>query len=149
MPKPELFLDSSALMAGILSSQGASRALLLLSEFNLIKLVVSEQVIAEVERNIAKKAPKVLVFVREMIRESRLSIYHNPNTEDLQLYMDWISHKADVPILVASIQAKVDYLVTLNSKHFLSDRTISVKSGIMIGSPGDALTWVRSQLSRK
>ena len=59
MPKIDLFLDSSALMAGIISAQGAARALLLLGEDEKIILTVSEQVIAEVESNIALKLPKI------------------------------------------------------------------------------------------
>jgi hypothetical protein len=35
--------------------------------------------------------------------------------------IDWNSHTADAPILVAAAQAEVDYLVTLNRKHFLDD----------------------------
>ena len=65
MPKIDLFFDSSALIAGIVSAQGAARVLLLLAEDEKILITVSEQVIAEVERNIARKAPKALQFARE------------------------------------------------------------------------------------
>ena len=46
-----LFFDSSALIAGIISDKGAARALLLLAEDRKLKISVSDQVIVEVERN--------------------------------------------------------------------------------------------------
>ena len=52
----KIFLDSSALIAGIVSDQGAARALLLIGEDEKIILTVSEQVIVEVERNIARRS---------------------------------------------------------------------------------------------
>ena len=70
MPRATLFLDSSALVAGILSAQGAARALLLLAEVGVIALVVSEQVIAETERAIARKVPRALPDLRRAIRRT-------------------------------------------------------------------------------
>jgi hypothetical protein len=57
-----------------------------------------------------------------------------------------VSHAADVPILMAAMQAKVDFLVTLNRSHFQDDPGVSQRSGLRIGTPGDALAWLRQQL---
>jgi predicted nucleic acid-binding protein len=148
MPKIDLFLDSSALMAGIISAVGAVRALLLLGEDDKIILTVSEQVIVEVERNLALKAPKVLPYAREMILHSNLRILKDPSPVEVRKHLDWISHAADVPILVAAVRANVDFLVTLNTRHFIEDVNVSRRSGLRIGTPGDALAWVRQQLSK-
>ena len=78
MPKTDIFLDSSALIAGIISSQGAARALLLLGEDEKLSLTVSEQVIAEIERNLARKAPQALPFAREMILRANIHIVRDP-----------------------------------------------------------------------
>ena len=141
-----VFLDSSALLAGIVSAQGASRALLLLGEDQKITLIVSEQVIAEVERNLARKAPQALPLAREMILRANLQIVRDPSPEDVHQHMDWISHAADLPILLAASRAGVGYLATLNTRHFLADPEVARKSGIRLGTPGDALAWVRSRL---
>jgi len=148
MPKIDVFLDSSALIAGIISDQGAARALLLLGEDEKIILTVSEQVLVEVERNIARKAPKALPFAREIILFANVRILRDPPKEEVQKHLDWISHAADVPILVAASQANVDFLATLNRKHFLNDPEVSSRSGLRIGMPKDALVWVREHLSR-
>ncbi len=143
MPEINVFLDSSALIAGIISEKGASRALLLLGEEKKITLTVTEQVIAEVERSIARKAPKALTFARQTLLSANLHILHDPPAKELEKFRNWISHPADLPILVAASKAKVGFSATLNMKHFMSDPEVSHRSGIRIGTPGDALAWVR------
>ena len=146
MPGINLFFDSSALIAGIISLSGAARALLLLSESKRLTITISEQVLVEVERSLARKALRVLPFAREMIREARLVIVNDPAPEELTARMDWISHTPDLPILVAAVKAREDFLATLNTRHFLDDPAVAEKSGLRLGTPGDALKWVREQM---
>jgi len=148
MPKPDLFLDSSALFAGVVSAEGASRALLLLAEGGLIVVTVSEQVVAEAERAVARKVPQALLTFREALRGAGLRIVRDPLPQDVEAYQDIIAHPADVPIVVAAMQARVDYLVTLNRKHFIDDRRVAARCGLRVGVPGDALAWVRKRLAR-
>ena len=44
-------------------------------------------------------------------------------------------------------QSKTDYLVTLNRRHYVDDPNVAARSGLRIGTPGDALVWVRGVLS--
>ena len=146
MSKTKLFLDSSVLFAGIASPSGAARVLLLLGETGQVALLVSEQVIAETERAVARKIPRILPELREAILKSSLLILPDPPAEVVLRRLDWISHVADAPILVAAAQAEVDYLVTLIRKHFLDDPQVAVRSDLRIGAPGETLAWVRSLL---
>lgn len=148
MPGIDLFLDSSALFAGIASPTGAARALLLLGETRKIQVVISEQVVAETERAVARKIPAALSLVRQAILNSQARIYPDPPFSEVQAYLSWMKDPTDVPILVAAMKARVGYLVTLNRKHFLEDATLAQKSGLRIGMPGDALAWVRERLVR-
>lgn len=145
MSRSRLFLDSSALFAGVASSKGAARALLLLAEGELIEIVVCEQVIVETEQALARKLPQALTLYREVLRRTGLRIRRNPSTEDVRANAGLVSHAADIPILVAAMQAKADYFVTLNRHHFLDDPLVAVRSGLRIGTPGEALAWVRAQ----
>jgi predicted nucleic acid-binding protein len=147
MSKINVFLDSSALFSGIFSSQGAARVLLLLAEDEKILITISEQVVTEVERNVARKIPEILPLAREMILVSHIRIVSDPQTEEVNQHQDWINHSADVPILLAAACARVDFLVTLNTKHFLEDPEVSRRTGLRIGTPGDALAWVRGKMS--
>ena len=84
MTSPELFFDSSALFAGIVSASGASRALLLLAEAGLVAITVSEQVVAETERAVARKIPRALPDFREAIRATGLRIVCDPTPDELE-----------------------------------------------------------------
>ena len=57
-----------------------------------------------------------------------------------------IIHPKDAPILRAAMDAQVDYLVTLNRKHFLGNPEVTRRSGLRIGAPEDFLAWFRQQL---
>jgi len=146
MSRINLFLDSSALFAGIASSTGAARVLLLLAETEHLTLTISEQVVAETERAIARKAPKALDDVRQAILTSKAQIVRDPTPEEVNSNMHLIAHPADIPIVLAAMHAKVDYLVTLNRKHFIDDPEVARQSGLRIGTPGEALAWVRGQM---
>ena len=145
MPEIKLFLDSSALFAGIVSSTGAARVLLLLAESGHITVKISEQVVVETERAIARKAPHALADLRKAILATKAQILHNPSQAEVKANLQLISHPADVPIVLAAMKARVDYLVTLNRVHFMDDPDVAVKAGLRIGTPGDALNWVRKQ----
>ena len=147
MSGPELFFDSSALFAGIVSASGASRALLLLAEAGQVAITVSEQIMAETERAVAHKIPLALPDFREAIRATGLRIVRDPSPEEIEAYADIIAHQADVPIVVAAMQVKTDYLVTLNRRHFMDDRAVADRSKLRIGTPGDALAWTRRCLA--
>jgi predicted nucleic acid-binding protein len=134
-------------MAGVISARGAARALLLMAESGHIRLTISKQVIVETERALARKAPQGLPYYRDALRYTRPRIVRDPDTEMIATHMDLCTHAVDVPIIVAAMIAGVDFLVSLNRRHFLDDPTVAEKSGLRIGSPGDALTWVRKVLS--
>ena len=149
MSRPTLFLDSSALFAGVVSPQGAARVLLLLAEVETIVVVVSEQVVAETERALARKAPRALPFYREALRSAGIRIVRPPSPAEVEKHQRIVSHPADVPILVAAMKAGVDYLVTLDRRHFLNDPGAADRSGLRIGTPGEALEWVRGRLIQR
>jgi predicted nucleic acid-binding protein len=145
MSKLKIFLDSSALIAGVLSSTGAARALLVLSENGAIELYISEHVIAECERSLARKAPEALPDFRATIKAANFKILENPSPAEVQAYLYLILDPQDVPILLSALQAKVDFLATHNRKHFLDDPEVAEKTGLCIGTPGDAIAWLRKQ----
>lgn len=146
MPKFNIFLDSSALIAGAISESGAAHVLLNLGESQDIVLTVSELVIIETERAMAKKAPGNLNDLRSLIKSSNLRIVDNPSKEKVKANLYLINDPNDVPILLAAMKAKVDYLATHNRRHFLDDPKVAEISGLRIGTPGDVLAWLRENL---
>lgn len=146
MPKFNIFLDSSALIAGAISESGAAHILLNIGESKDIVLTVSELVILESERSMARKSPSNLNDLRRLVKSSNLRIVPNPSRKEVEANLYLINVPSDVPILVAAMKAKVDYLATHNRKHFLDDPKVAERSGLRIGRPGDVLAWWRDNL---
>jgi predicted nucleic acid-binding protein len=146
MPRTKVFFDSSALVAGVISSTGAARALLVMAENKQIEVIISEQVIVESERSIAKKSPRALPSFRQTIRDASPLIVQNPSGKETRENLYLIADPDDVSILLAAMKAKVDFLVTHNRKHFIDDPKVAENSGLRIGTPGDALAWLRENL---
>lgn len=146
MSKIKVFLDSSAIVAGVISDSGAARVLLVMSENGEIEAFISEQEVAESERTIAKKVPHALPDFRQTLKDANPKIIHNPTQEEIEANLYLIADPDDVPILLAAMKTHVDYLATHNRKHFLADPKVAERSGIKIGTPGDVLVWIRENL---
>lgn len=146
MKKINIFLDSSALIAGIISETGAAHVLLQLGETEDIALTISELVLNETERSIARKSPENLGNAKKEIQKSNIKVLQDPSRKEIQANLYLMDDPDDVPILLAAIKAKVDYLATHDHKHFLDDPKVAEKSGIRIGTPGDVLAWLRENL---
>ena len=134
-------------MAGVISSAGAARVLLVMSENGQIETFISEQVIVESERSIAKKVPQALPEFRQTLKDANLKVVQNPTPEEIEKNLSLIADPDDVPILLAAMKIHVDYLATHNRKHFLNDPKVAEKAGIKIGTPGDVLAWIRENLN--
>ena len=146
MSKLNIFLDSSALIAGAISETGAAHVLLQLGESEDILLTISEMVIVESERSMAKKSPRNLNDLRSLIKTAKLRIVHDPSNREVEANLYLIDDPNDVPILLAAMKAKVDYLATHNRRHFLDDAKVAERSGLKIGTPADVLAWIRENL---
>ena len=147
MSKFNIFLDSSALIAGVISETGAAHVLLQLGETEDILLTISEMVLVESERSIARKSPRNLNDLRRLFKTANLRIVDDPSKKEVEANLYLIEDPNDVPILLSAMKAKVDYLATHNRKHFLDDPKVSERAGIKIGTPGDVLVWIRENLN--
>lgn len=116
-PRPKVFLDSSALIAGIASSKGAAREILRLAEIGLIEIIVSRQVVVEVDRNITAKLPECLDDFRNYLETLAPVLVADPSQRDI-LRFSALIQPHDAPILAAAVAAQADYLVTWDQKHF-------------------------------
>jgi len=143
--KPRVFLDSSALIAGLASPTGASNVILTLAAAEIITLVVSEEVLVEVERNLQEKLPRALPEYRRFLATCPLERGAAPSGAEVAAARQ-IIHPDDAPILAAAMALGIDYLVTFNRKHFLDDPEVARKSHLRLGTPGDFLAWFRNTL---
>jgi predicted nucleic acid-binding protein len=146
MEKVNIFLDSSALVAGILSTTGAAHALLMFGEDESVLLTVSKWVVIESEETISRKSPRNIETLRNSLVTSKFRIVPDPSDDEIQANLYLIGDPDDVPVLLAAMKAKVDYLATHDRKHFLDDPKVAERSGLKIGTPGDVIAWIRENL---
>ncbi|MFN2204252.1 MAG: putative toxin-antitoxin system toxin component, PIN family [Caldilineaceae bacterium] len=135
-----VFADTNVLIAGADSRSGASRAVMIMAEIGLLKLVVSRQVLDEAERNLRRKLPRSLPVLAEQLVFIDIEIVPDP---DLQASAAWytVIERKDAPILEAAMQAKVDRIVTLNTKDFTPE--VAEACGIRIQTPAELVEEVR------
>jgi predicted nucleic acid-binding protein len=139
--RPKVFLDTSALIAGIASSRGAARAVLQLAEIGLIEVIVSRQVIVEADRNIEEKLPEMLNEYREFIELLEPVLIDDPRQKDVERFLKVINYD-DAPILASAVSSGADFLITWDRKHFIG-KNIHTYSNLKIVTPGEFLKYFR------
>lgn len=121
MPKKpvRVFLDSNVILSGLISDTGAPRLILDVLSMNIPGLVAvtGRFNIVEIERNIRKKAPKVLPVYHEYFPKLQLEIMPMPSSAEVAKHSGIIADK-DTPVLVSAIKGRADFLVTGDKKHF-------------------------------
>lgn len=140
----KVFLDTSALIAGIASSRGAARAVLQLSEIGLIELIVSRQVVVEADRNIEEKLPEMLNEYREFIKLLAPVLVDDPLQNDVAKYLTVINSD-DASILASAVISGADFLVTWDRRHFIG-KNIHIHSSLKIVTPGEFLKHFRKYI---
>jgi predicted nucleic acid-binding protein len=140
-----IFADTSILIAGCGSKTGASRAVLTMAEIGLFKLVISEQVMEECQRNFQKKLPTAIPIFTQIMAAIDPEIQPNPQPEESERWKTIIEAK-DTPILAAAVLAKVDRLLSLNTKDFTVE--VAAKSGLLIQTPAEFIGEIREIVTR-
>lgn len=137
-----VFLDTNVLIAGLLSRIGASAAILDLAEAEEIVPVVSQQVLVEADRTFVAKFPPLIERYRKFITNLAPLLVDDLPPAEIQ-HAARVINPDDAPILAAAKQARVDYLVTLNTRHFL---TLKARAFLPVSilTPGEFLIAFRN-----
>ncbi|MFZ5862476.1 MAG: putative toxin-antitoxin system toxin component, PIN family [Nitrospirota bacterium] len=139
-----VFLDTSALIAGLISQTGAAREVLRLCEAGVIETLVSKQVLTEADRNLSEKLPGLAADYRRLIQSIAPTLLDDPTREEISRVAGLI-HSNDAPILAAAIAAEADYLVSWNTKHFHQPK-VRQAVRFQIVTPGELLVAFRNSL---
>jgi putative PIN family toxin of toxin-antitoxin system len=120
--KIKVFIDTNVLIAGVHSVAGASATILDLCEARVLQMVVSRQVLIEADRNFVAKFPQLVGRFRQFMRDLAPLMVEDPTTESMEKAATIVDRK-DAPILAAAQNANVDFLITLDKRHFLNPKT--------------------------
>ena len=140
-----VFLDTSALFAGIWSPTGGARRILELGEAGVVSLLVSAQVLGEIESVVRRKAPSELGALAMILDCCGVAPSPDPSHRELSFARAICRHAGDARILAAAIATRPDYFVTLDREHFLDDQAVRAGAPFPIGTPGDFLAWLRQR----
>ena len=142
-----VFPGTSALFASIWSAEGGARMILKLGEAGAIRLLVSSQVLEEMEGALRRKAPALLGLLAVLLDRSGVEIVPSPTPRRVEESRTLVGHPGDARVLAAAWEAYADYFVTLDREHFLENAALRDAVPFPMGTPGDFLAWYRAYLS--
>ncbi len=138
--KYRVFIDTSALIAGLNSPTGAAGAVLALCVSGSIIPIISPQVIAEMEENIPLKFQRLiepwasfLLLPPDVTKPPFLGAVRTAHA---------ILPTSDAPILASALEAKPDALITWNTRDFKRPSVIAA-APFPILTPGEFLARFR------
>ena len=136
-----VFLDSSVLISGVISQTGASSAILDLGEAGEIVIILSKGVLVETDRVFERKFPDLAEEFRKFIKSLSPSVADDPTSEEIR-EAESVIDKDDAPILAAAKKENIHYLVSLDTKHFHTNKVRQyLKSPVV--TPAQFLTEFR------
>lgn len=125
---PLLFLDTSVVIASILSPTGGSRAIFDLAAAGLVRLVLAEEVAMEANHVLQEKYGDVeLTKLYQLLLTMESSIRPTPASRYLARFDYVIIDPKDRHILAGAMIYQADYLITLDKKHFITAKLKSAK----------------------
>lgn len=143
---PRVFVDTSVVFAALWSDGGGSRMVLKLGEAGVVRVLVSRQVLSEVEGVMRRKAPELLALFSLLLERSGVEIVASASGKDVARLEKTVGHAGDARIAADAMCAGAAWLVTLDKAHLLGNRGLAASMPYSIGTPGDFLAWYRQTL---
>jgi predicted nucleic acid-binding protein len=141
---PEIFLDTSVIIAAVMSPTGGARLLFHLSQAETIRLVVGNGILKEAEQVLQRKAPHLLGLLAQLLDEANIEVGKAPSPRHLRQAKSLIDYMPDADVLAQAMSAKPDWLISHDKEHFLGNPALNALP-FKIGTPGDVIAWLRSQ----
>ena len=144
MAKPAVFLDSSVIIASLLSTTGGSFYIIntLKDDFNF---QTNEYGLAEIQRILKSKfasEPSMLSQLFLILGTSKIKILPNPTKKEERAAAKYIS-KIDAPILAGAVKHS-DYLITLDNEFLKPDIVeLANKKSLLISKPKEFIEKFR------
>ena len=147
--RPKVFLDTSALFAGVWSELGGARQILKLAEAGLLTPAVSPQVLSEIENNLRRKAPELLGKLAVLLDRVGLVLAEPAPASRCAAALALTGHPGDARVLADAWEVGTDFFVTLDRQHFLDNGSLRAAMPFPLGTPGDFILWYRQNYIEK
>lgn len=139
MSVSKLFIDASVFIAAAGSPEGGSSFVLELCKQGRFRAVCTRLVLLEAERNIHRKlgAEALLRFYQDLA-ELAPTLEALPTPEEIAACEPIVGEK-DAHALATALKSDADVLLTLDRKHFMTEKVRDARLGLKIATPGDFL----------
>ncbi|MBN1667986.1 MAG: hypothetical protein JW862_12900 [Anaerolineales bacterium] len=135
---PDIFLNTSVIIAAVLSQTGGARKLFLLAEAGLINLVVGLHVLRECEAVVRRKVPASLPALAYLLELGRVEVANRSVTDFIALALGMVNCEPDAIILAEALSVVPDWFVTHDKAHYLKANP-DTRCSFRIGTPGDLI----------
>ncbi len=136
-----IFFDTSVYIAALLSPQGSSGELVRLAEAGAIRIVVSERVVVEADRVLARRFPDLIEGSHRLWRSISPEIAPAPSSRLLPAFSEKLQ-PGDASLLCSAQMVKVSAFVTWNTRDFMKPGVANLVS-FPIVIPGECLKLFR------
>lgn len=143
----KLFFDASVIIAAIISSKGASFALLKYASRKKIIAITSKTVINEVSANLHKIEDFDEKDLDTLIVNNKMIVRKAVGRSEIKQFVDVVSQK-DAHVLAGAKLTNSDYLVSLDRKHIVKNEVKNKVEEIQIVLPKELLTKLKRSLKR-
>ena len=132
---PKVFLDTNIWFSAFWGSANCTK-LLSAHKRGVIAVIISQQVIVEMVRNITEKIPALLSSYEHFMTENPPEVIADPRKIDSKTIK--LVEKKDQPIFSSAVASKVDFFVTGNIKDF-QVKKLEEETSIKIITPQQAI----------
>jgi predicted nucleic acid-binding protein len=128
-----IFLDANVLYAASCSKTGASFAIFELKNRFQFELITSQLALIEAERNLTEKEGLEEINNFYLLIK-KIKVVKSESEKAKKMFKGIIEEK-DAPILYAALKSKSSYLLTLDKKHFFTEKIKKLNLPIKIITP--------------
>ena len=142
--RPKLFLDSTALIAAVItkSESSAIYRIIALGEPNVLDMRISREVIGDVERFVRARNSAMLPLMAQAITRGNIATTSEPNKETVDYCETLKGYRPDARILATAVESAADILVTHDKQHLLGNCKIKPPGiEVMVMTPQECLEW--------
>jgi len=103
---PRAFFDANVVFSAVLASRGVPRELLLLAARDAIQIVISQQIVEEIERNLFRKYPALLDLFPSLLSEAGIEVVEDADPLTVEEVREYVPYPPDAAVLAAALEAR-------------------------------------------
>lgn len=142
-----VFLDTSVIIAAVLSETGGARKLFRLGEAGIIQLGVGSSVLRECEDVVRRKVPASLPTLAYLLELGRMQISRKSIDDLVGQERGIVDNEPDAYVLAEAMSVEPNWFITHDKAHFLKANT---ETGLTfrIGTPGDLIQALEDEFTQ-